>query len=308
MPFTTLSASPVEPTQLPDVAALRRCQAARVIEAATLLCLNSHVKGTALEGQSCRRRSKSRQFRRLKSGHSADDWSVITMEDWALIRRLAAEGVPKVRIAERLGVSRSTVIKAVASDAPPKYVRRAAEATSFTPFEARVRWLLDETLSPGIIPALAGSTAPSSPWTKHGPDHPRVGGEHCWMVASGIGGSGSSPRWRGAPGVRLHPQPMGRIIPALAGSTLIPLASLASNRDHPRVGGEHSHCRTSRSCGQGSSPRWRGARPLDDHVPRIDRIIPALGGARLGARRPAPDRRIIPALAGSTMRLASGCW
>ena len=103
MPFTTLSASPVEPTQLPDVAALRRCQAARVIEAATLLCLNSHVKGTALEGQSCRRRSKSRQFRRLKSGHSADDWSVITMEDWALIRRLAAEGVPKVRIAERLG-------------------------------------------------------------------------------------------------------------------------------------------------------------------------------------------------------------
>ena len=87
------------------------------------------------------------------------------MEDWALIRRLAAEGVPKVRIAERLGVSRSTVIKAVASDAPPKYVRRAAEATSFTPFEARVRWLLDETLSPGIIPALCPAMArPGSGW------------------------------------------------------------------------------------------------------------------------------------------------
>jgi hypothetical protein len=40
---------------------------------------------------------------------------VITLEDWALIRRLAAEGVPKARIADRLGISRTTVIKAVSS-------------------------------------------------------------------------------------------------------------------------------------------------------------------------------------------------
>jgi hypothetical protein len=45
---------------------------------------------------------------------------VITVEDWALIRRLAAEGVPKKRIAERLAISRTTVVKAVASSAPPK--------------------------------------------------------------------------------------------------------------------------------------------------------------------------------------------
>ncbi|WP_416380810.1 helix-turn-helix domain-containing protein [Georgenia sp. H159] len=43
------------------------------------------------------------------------------MEDWALIRRLAAEGAPKAAIARRLGVSRNTVIKAVASNGPPKY-------------------------------------------------------------------------------------------------------------------------------------------------------------------------------------------
>lgn len=67
------------------------------------------------------------------------------MEDWALIRRLAAEGVPKVRIAEKLGVSRTTVLRAIASDTPPKYERRPAEVTSFTPFEARVRELLAET-------------------------------------------------------------------------------------------------------------------------------------------------------------------
>ena len=66
------------------------------------------------------------------------------MEDWALIRRLAAEGVPKARIARRLGISRTTVIKAIAADGPPKYERKPAP-TSFTPYEARVRELLEET-------------------------------------------------------------------------------------------------------------------------------------------------------------------
>ncbi|CCI52271.1 helix-turn-helix domain-containing protein [Nostocoides jenkinsii] len=67
------------------------------------------------------------------------------MEDWALIRRLAADGVAKAEIARKLGISRTTVVKAVASSGPPKY-ERAASATSFTPFESRVRALLAETL------------------------------------------------------------------------------------------------------------------------------------------------------------------
>jgi len=66
------------------------------------------------------------------------------LEDWALIRRLAAEGVPKAQIAQRLGISRTTVIKAVNSDAPPRYERKAAP-TSFTVFEPRVRELLEQT-------------------------------------------------------------------------------------------------------------------------------------------------------------------
>ncbi len=66
------------------------------------------------------------------------------MEDWALIRRLAAEGVPKARIAERLGISRTTVMKAVNSDAPPRYERKP-RLTSFTVVEPRVRALLAQT-------------------------------------------------------------------------------------------------------------------------------------------------------------------
>ena len=68
---------------------------------------------------------------------------MITLEDWALIRRLAAEGVPKARIAERLGISRTTVIKAVNSDSPPRY-ERSPSVTSFTEFESHVRALLAE--------------------------------------------------------------------------------------------------------------------------------------------------------------------
>ena len=69
---------------------------------------------------------------------------MITLEDWALIRRLAAEGVPKTQIAERLGISRTTVTRAVASVEPPTYERVPVDATSFTPFEERVRAMLSE--------------------------------------------------------------------------------------------------------------------------------------------------------------------
>lgn len=65
------------------------------------------------------------------------------MEDWALIRRLVADGVSKRQVARDLGIGRATVDRAVASDQPPKY-ERPAVATSFTPFEARVRALLAE--------------------------------------------------------------------------------------------------------------------------------------------------------------------
>ena len=65
------------------------------------------------------------------------------MEDWALVRRLAADGVPKAQIAARLGIWRTTVIKAVNSESPPRY-ERAPKPTSFTPFEGRVRQLLAE--------------------------------------------------------------------------------------------------------------------------------------------------------------------
>lgn len=66
------------------------------------------------------------------------------MEDWALIRRLVADGVPQRQVAKDLGVGRSTVARALASDRPPKY-ERPAVSTAFTPFESLVRQLLAAT-------------------------------------------------------------------------------------------------------------------------------------------------------------------
>ena len=63
------------------------------------------------------------------------------MEDWALVRRLVADGVPQRQVARDLGIGRSTVERALASDRPPKY-ERPAVPTSFTPFEPLVRQLL----------------------------------------------------------------------------------------------------------------------------------------------------------------------
>ena len=75
------------------------------------------------------------------SGYTLDAAGRLTLDQYTL---LAGEGVPKAHIAERLGISRTTVIKAVNSESPPHYERTAAP-TSFTPFESRVRALLLET-------------------------------------------------------------------------------------------------------------------------------------------------------------------
>jgi len=67
---------------------------------------------------------------------------VLSVEDWAEIRRLyRAEQVPIKAIARLLGISRNTVRAAIASDAPPKYVRKPAGSV-VDAAEPRIRELL----------------------------------------------------------------------------------------------------------------------------------------------------------------------
>jgi hypothetical protein len=86
------------------------------------------------------------------------------VEDWALIRRLVADGVPQRQVARDLGVGRSTVARALASDRPPKYVRPAV-TTSFTSFEPLVRQLLkDHPDMPATVIAERVGWAGSITW------------------------------------------------------------------------------------------------------------------------------------------------
>lgn len=90
---------------------------------------------------------------------------MITLEDWALIRRLhLSEKVPMAQIARDLGISRNTVAKAVGSAGPPGYSRPAVE-TSFGPFEVRVRGLLEATPSmPATVLAERVGWTGSATW------------------------------------------------------------------------------------------------------------------------------------------------
>jgi transposase len=51
---------------------------------------------------------------------------VVSALQWAEIRALASDGVSQREIAQRLGIHRRTVARALASDAPPRYVRAPA--------------------------------------------------------------------------------------------------------------------------------------------------------------------------------------
>jgi hypothetical protein len=111
--------------------------------------------------------------------NTLDDWSVITLEDWALIRSWAAEGIPNTQIAKRLGISRTTVVKAVSSSEPPRYERKKAD-TSFTTFEPRVRAMLEEFPEmPAVVIAERIGWVGSQSWFRENvrrirPDYRRV--------------------------------------------------------------------------------------------------------------------------------------
>jgi transposase len=75
---------------------------------------------------------------------SQEMWRVISVEDWAEIRRLHhAEGMGIKAIARRLGVARNTVRDAVRSLEPPRY-ERAGRGSLVDAVEPRIRELLSE--------------------------------------------------------------------------------------------------------------------------------------------------------------------
>ena len=91
----------------------------------------------------------------------------------------------------------------------------------------------------GIIPACAGNTYPAWCHLRIMRDHPRVCGEHKPRRRQPTARPGSSPRVRGTRALAEVAVDEQGIIPACAGNTVANMGYSQSDRDHPRVCGEH---------------------------------------------------------------------
>ena len=137
----------------------------------------------------------------------------------------------------------------------------------------------------GLIPALAGTTSPSLARGGASWAHPRVGGDDWSRAWKHSASAGSSPRWRGQPIVQCASQFRAGLIPALAGTTVHPDATLRVLRAHPRVGGDDPFRFRFWFSAEGSSPRWRGRHRLGSCRGSCRGLIPALAGTTTGRCR-----------------------
>ena len=149
-----------------------------------------------------------------------------------------------------------------------------------------------------IIPAYAGSTLLVLRVRRSRRDHPRIRGEHGDDPAGHVDLPGSSPHTRGARGRVVPGRPVGRIIPAYAGSTWNPDASGKERQDHPRIRGEHRLRASSSVLRRGSSPHTRGALEAPSGGPDRMGIIPAYAGSTPSASRIQEIRRDHPRIRG----------
>ena len=133
-------------------------------------------------------------------------------------------------------------------------------------------------ISSGIIPALAGNTAPGSREQRSQQDHPRSRGEYQLFRRRAGEGTGSSPLSRGIRPCWPRTSCRRRIIPALAGNTKETIRTVDTSTDHPRSRGEYGLARSPIRSPRGSSPLSRGIHELPAGRGVFAGIIPALAG------------------------------
>ena len=123
-------------------------------------------------------------------------------------------------------------------------------------------WSILASYGQGSSPHTRGALVFAYPTSIQDGDHPRIRGEHVEAYWYTSPCPGSSPHTRGAPHRLTSYRHSPGIIPAYAGSTVLPIGSAGSTRDHPRIRGEHR-------AGMQEAPRWAG-------------IIPAYAGSTRG--------------------------
>ena len=160
----------------------------------------------------------------------------------------------------------------------------------------------------GIIPACAGSTCPWNVPFLLVWDHPRMCGEHAFLLFMNSTWKGSSPHVRGAQRGFLPSVEVLGIIPACAGSTHAHRCRLEQLRDHPRMCGEHFLVYYSDLDRPGSSPHVRGAPFLCLFGVVCPRIIPACAGSTIRLSLMTVPPRDHPRMCGEHMFWSLTGW
>ena len=136
------------------------------------------------------------------------------------------------------------------------------------------------------------------PATPKRPAHPRACGENTGTSGRPSSPYGSSPRVRGKlRSRRLHDLRHG-LIPARAGKTGAGSVVCASRRAHPRACGENTPEYVAAKKKEGSSPRVRGKRDLDESLREDLGLIPARAGKTASAASTSTRPRAHPRACG----------
>ena len=149
-----------------------------------------------------------------------------------------------------------------------------------------------------FIPACAGNTGSPQHCSGRRAVHPRVRGEHFFVVKVSSLSGGSSPRARGTPLERDLALLRARFIPACAGNTACCDRRRGAAPVHPRVRGEHVTRQRSRQWCVGSSPRARGTPGLPGSGKTLSRFIPACAGNTPTTRRADAGAPVHPRVRG----------
>ena len=189
-------------------------------------------------------------------------------------------------IPARAGFTASTSTTALASGDHPRsrgvYVALPANdriRDGSSPLARGLRWASTTRRRPAwIIPARAGFTRRTHPWTTDRADHPRSRGVYIIVAASEGGAWGSSPLARGLHRRRVARDHGVRIIPARAGFTAAHCVCAVRARDHPRSRGVYGRPGRRARRVRGSSPLARGLLRAVRVLPEPKRIIPARAG------------------------------
>lgn len=76
---------------------------------------------------------------------------ILNQKEWSDIRTLFKEGYGKKTIARKLGISRNTVRRALASEDPPKYVRKKQKVKKIDHFKEKIHYMYFEKKIAGIM-------------------------------------------------------------------------------------------------------------------------------------------------------------